>query len=222
MLEHMFRTLAIAANLAALPIALSFGGQAEVQAAPASEWEIGPIVRGRSLSPGMPARASRVGSDVFFDFPGPTARQGHVHYVTRPTGSLEGARRIVLRYRIDGERGARFLSQEDPRRQGELTMYFQRRGDNWTAKGRFGDYRWYAPVSTMMPLTPGTHEVVVPFDANWKSVHTATRESAPRAFAEALANAGRLGFVLGSKGGRGHGVFATAPARFTILDFRVE
>jgi hypothetical protein len=129
---------------------------------------------------------------------------------------------MVLRYRIEGERGVRFLAKEDPRQQGELTLYFQRRGDNWTAKGRYGTYRWYAPVSTMAALTPGTHEVVVPFDANWGSVYAQTRESAPEAYAQALANAGRIGFVLGSRGGRGHGVFATAPARFTILDFRVE
>ena len=220
----MFRVLALALSLAAIPAALTFPAPEPVRAAPAraAEWEIGPIIRGRSLSPGMPASPRREDGRVFFDIPGPTPRAGHVHYVTRATGPLTRARRIVLRYRIDAEPGARILSQENPGQQGELTLYFQRRGDNWSARGRYGTYRWYAPAATMAPLTPGVHEVVVPLDAEWKSVHSATRTQAPEAFADALANAARVGFVLGSRGGRGHGVFATAPARFTILDFRVE
>ena len=220
----MVRTLAFVLSLAAIPAALSSPAPEPVRAATAraAEWEIGPIVRGRSLSPGMPATPRIEDGRAVFDIPSPTPRAGHVHYVTRTTGPLTGARRIVLRYRIEGVPGVRILSQEDPGLQGELTLYFQRRGDNWTARGRYGTYRWYAPAATMMPLTPGTHEVVVPLDAEWKSVHSATRSAAPEAFADALANAGRVGFVLGSSGGRGHGVFATAPARFTILDFRVE
>ena len=220
----MSRYLVLVASLAAIPVALAVPPAEPVNAAPtrAAEWEIGPIVRGRSLSPGMPASASREAGATFFDIPGPTPQAGHVHYVTRATGPLTDARRIVLRYRIAGEPGVRVLSQENPRQPGELTLYFQRRGDDWTARGRYGTYRWYAPAATMAPLTPGVHEVVVPLDANWKSVHSATRTQAPEAFAEALANAARVGFVLGSRGGRGHGVFATAPARFTILDFRIE
>ena len=44
----------------------------------------------------------------------------------------------------------------------------------------------------------------------------------PRDFRAALAGAERVGFVFGSESGRGHGVYATGPARFTLLDFRVE
>lgn len=221
----MIRTAIAAAVLAALPLAaLSAPQPSAARSGPerAASWEIGPIVRGRSSSPGMPRHAARENGATFFDIPWPTAREGHVHYVTVPTGSLAGARRIVLRYRIDGARGVRILPQEHPDREATLSLYFQRRGDNWSAKGRYAHYRWYAPATAMGPLTPGMHEVSIPLDANWKSVNQGTRETEPRAFAAALANASRVGFVLGSRGGRGHGVFATGPARFTILDFRVE
>ncbi len=219
----MLRFLALATSLAALLMAaVPVPAPAHAAPAEAAAWEIGPIVRGRSLSPGMPASARHEGGAAVFDIPSPSPREGHVHYVTRATGPLTGAERIVLRYRIDGEPGVRVLSQQDRRLAGELTLYFQRRGDDWSARGRYGTYRWYAPAATMAPLTPGTHEVSVPLDAEWKSVHSATRTQAPEDFAASLANASRVGFVLGSRGGRGHGVFATAPARFTILDFRVE
>lgn len=228
--QAMIRALAIAASLAALPLAALIATPADAQLSrlselarqQADEWQIGPFYKGRSLSPGMPATATRAGDRAYFDFPWPTARAGHVHYVTRRTGPLTGARRIVLRYRIEGERGVRFRPQEHPDREATLSLYFQRRGDNWKARGRYATYRWYAPEALMGPLTPGTHEVSVPLDANWVAVMGANRRSAPEAFEAALANAARVGFVFGSRGGRGHGVFATAPARFTILDFRVE
>lgn len=221
----MIRALTLAASLAVLPLGpamIPTSAQAQVGPARAAEWEIGPIYRGRSLSPGMPLNPMRARDGAAFDIPGPTARQGHVHYVTRRTGPLTGASRIVLRYRIEGERGVRLVPQERPGNEATLSLYFQRRGDTWNAKGRYATYRWYAPGTAMGPLTPGTHEVVVPLDANWTAVQGASRKTAPEAFAAALADASRVGFVLGSKGGRGHGVFATAPARFTILDFRVE
>ena len=37
----------------------------------------------------------------------------------------------------------------------------------------------------------------------------------------APADPDRLGLVFGSSEGRGHGVFATRPARFTLLSFRI-
>jgi len=221
----MIRAAFLSALLAVISAAtLSVSGPAAAwpALARASEWQIGPILDGRSYSPGMPRHADRRDGAASFDIPWPTPREGHVHYVTLPTGPLTGARRIVLRYRIEGERGLRILPEENPRQKATLSLYFQRHGDTWNAKGRYATYRWYAPAAMMGPLTPGTHEVSVPLDANWVAVQGANRNSAPEAFDEALENASRVGFVLGSSGGRGHGVFATAPARFTILDFRVE
>lgn len=208
------RSLAIAAF--AVP-ALAVAGQA---AANASGWEIGPIVKGRSLSPGMPRTLDNGRNGPGFDFS--TSPRAHVHYVSTPSGSLENARSVTLRYRIDAREGTRFIAQAHPDKTPGITLYFQQRGDNWTAKGRYETYRWYSDISKLAPLTPGTHSVTIRFDDKWKAVGRSTNDSNPRAYAEALANASRIGFTFGSAGGRGHGVYATAPARFTVLDFRVN
>lgn len=57
---------------------------------------------------------------------------------------------------------------------------------------------------------------------DWKAVMSTTSSQNPSAFREALANAGRVGFVFESAGVRGHGVYANGPARFTILAFEIR
>ena len=200
-------TAAVATPLAAMP-----GAEA---------WEIGPFIRGRSYSEGMPAQPDPArGGGLAFDIP--TAGRGHVHYLTAPSGSLAEARRITIRYRIDAPRGTRFVPVQHPGETATLSLYFQQRGDNWSGKGRYETYRWYSPDRATVPLTPGEHTLAVGLDEPWISVWGRTPDAAPGGFGAALANAGRVGFVLGSRSGRGHGVYATAPARFTLLDFEVR
>jgi hypothetical protein len=99
-------------------------------------------------------------------------------------------------------------------------MFFQRAGDPWNAKGRYETYRWYAP--SVMDITPGIHQLTVQLTDNWGAVMRSTARNNPIAFREALDNADRVGFVLGARvGGAGHGVFATGPARMTVLSFQV-
>ena len=219
----MFRNIAIASagSLAlcgaALPATAAAPGTPQAQA-----WTIGPIVQGRNYSVGMPRHPMQSGSSIAIDLPGPTERDGHVHYVTFNPGSLEGARRIVMRYRIDMDAGTRIVPRENPRQAAMLSLHFQRRGDNWSGRGEYEAYRWYSPPAKMMPLTRGTHTVTVSLDENWKAVGRSYAKNNPRAFQAALRNTGAVGFTLGSRGGRGHGVYATGPARMTVLDFRVE
>ncbi|QWC56402.1 hypothetical protein F7D01_04220 [Erythrobacter sp. 3-20A1M] len=205
-------------SLLAIP-ALLASGVAIAQSA--SDWEIGPVVRGRNYSPGMPGHLSAGRDGPQFTFP-TGAREGSVHYVTLPVRSLAGAKELRLRYRIDAAPGTRFVAAENPKAQAAITLYFQRRGDNWSGRGRFEAYRWYAAPATMMPLSPGTHEIAVPLDRSWGAVMHTTARNDPAAFQEALDDAGRVGFVFGSAGGRGHGVYATGPARFTVLDFDIR
>lgn len=185
------------------------------------EWEIGPVIRGRNYSVNMPPHPLESAEGWYFDFPGPRRADGHVHYVTRATGPLDQARGIRLRYRIDARPGTRFVSQEYPDREPWLSLYIQRRGDDWAARGRTRYHRWYSPDSRVVPLEPGEHELTIMFEENWISVMGSDHERSPREFAAALAEAGRIGFTLGTHGGRGHGIYATAPARFTVLDFSV-
>lgn len=210
------RTIAVIAAATAALVASA----AVVAGPPADAWEIGPIIRGKNYSQRMPLRPEDTRAGPSFAIPGPTAAQGHVHYLTIPSGPLQGARRITLTYRIDAAPGARFVPQESPHLPATLSLYFQRAGDGWTV--RQPDWRWYSPANRTVPLRPGTHTVRIGLDEDWIAMTGPGAHANRRGFAAALADTARVGFTFGSEGGRGHGVYATAPARFTILDFRVE
>jgi hypothetical protein len=185
-----------------------------------SAWTIGPIIKGRNYSKGMPLRPSparRGGMQI--DIP---RAPGSVHYVTFRHGSLAGKSRIVMRYRIEGEPGARIVPTTVPTSPSMITLYFQRGGDNWSARGRFEAYRWYASFATQSPLTPGEHVLVAPLNGNWTAVQSSNARTNRAAFGDALANADQVGFVLGGGDGLGHGVSATGRARLIVTDFRVE
>jgi hypothetical protein len=183
-------------------------------------WTIGPIIRGDNFSKNMPLHpTARRGGGWYFDFPRPP---GSVHYVTFPHGSLAGKRRIVMRYRIEMAPGVRLAPPSAPQSPSILTLYFQRQGDNWSGRGPYEAYRWYATFSSHTPITAGTHEIVAPLNGNWTAVMRSTARTNPRGFSEALADADQVGFVLGGGDGFGHGVFATGPARLIVTDFRVE
>ncbi|WP_427969914.1 hypothetical protein [Altererythrobacter sp.] len=184
------------------------------------EWDIGPVIKGRNYSVNMPRSMFETRDGPAFDFPYPRAENGHVHYVTVPVRTLKGAKRMVLTYRIDARKDVRFIPQEFPQREALLSLYFQRAGDRWTR--RYPTYRWYAPNARTMPLSPGKHTVSIDFDEPWIAMMGGDNRTFPRAFDKALDDAMRVGFVFGSAGGRGHGVYATGPARFTVLDFHIE
>ncbi len=205
---------------AALALALAIPAAAELP--PAAAWQIGPLIKGRNYSQNMPLRPVPARDGVRIDFPYPDRDAGHVHYVTFPHGPLAGKRRIVMRYRIDAAPDARFVPQEFPDRPAVLSLYFQQRGDRWTAKGKYETYRWYSPADAVVPLTPGEHTVSIDLDDDWISVYGKTPDRKPQGFRDALARTARVGFTLGTeRGGRGHGVFATAPASLTVLSFEV-
>lgn len=201
----------------------TIGSVAVAATPPASEWDIGPVIRGTNYSQGMPRQPRPLRSGWSFDFPYADARAGHVHYVTFDPGSLEGASRIVVRYRVDAARNVRFVPQENPAETATVSLVFQRGGDNWSARGRYEFYRWYSPYATVQPIGPGEYEMSVSLsDPGWISVLGRSPATNPRAFAAALENAERVGLVFGWGGGRGHGVYATGPARFTLLSFDIR
>lgn len=195
---------------------------ASAQSASASEWTIGPVVRGRSLSPGMPLHPAQGRDGPTFAFPGPHERDGHVHYLTRPVGDLTRAREIVLRYRVDAAPGTRFVAQETPGETATVSLFLQRGGDNWSGRGAFAAYRWYSPPGTPVPLRPGTHTLRIALTPGWIDVNGQPASRAPDGFAQARREAQTVGVLFGSDSRRGHGVFATGPARFTVLDFTIR
>jgi len=218
----MILRTAILAVFAALA-ACGNGAEASAQPATASNpeaWVIGPFVRGRNYSRGVPLHPTpRRGGGFQIDLP---RAPGSVHAVTFRHGPLAGKRRIVMRYRVEAARGAGLVAASDGRSPSMITLYFQRAGDNWSGRGRFETYRWYATFATQTPLTPGDHVMVAPLDGAWTAVETSKATTNPAAFRAALANADQVGFVLGGGDGFGHGIVATGPARLIVTDFRVE
>ncbi len=215
-----------AATILTLTLA-ALGGAAPAPAAAAAvqtvepgEWTIGPIVRGRNYSRGMPLHPTpRRGGGFVIDLP---EAPGSVHYVTFRHGSLAGKRRIVMRYRIEAAPGVRIVPRTNPAQASMITPFFQRSGDNWSARGPYEAYRWYATFATQSQLRPGTFEMIAPLNGNWTAVETSSARTNPEGFRDALANADQVGFVLGGGDGYGHGVYATGPARLIVTEFRVE
>ena len=209
-----------------LPLALLTGATGAPAPAPATErqvsaWEIGPVVRGRNYSVGMPARPrGGPGGTVEFDFP--LAGRGEVDAMTRPIGSLVQARKITMRYRIEAAPGTRFHPAETPDEPATISLYFQRSGDSWSGRGPFASYRWYVPGRAVATIAPGEHQITIAFDEVWTNVLGQPNSQWPDAYAAARREAARIGIAFGSAGRRSHGVYATGPARFTLLALTVE
>lgn len=188
---------------------------------PAGAWEIGPIIRSHNYSEGMPVQpAQGPRGTLVMDFP--LAGRGQVDALTTGIGSLEGARQVTLRYRIDAPPGTRFVADELPNEPATVSLYVQQAGDTWTARGRYASYRWYAPARGVIPLSPGEHAVTLRFDDRWTNVQGVPNGDLPREYAAALASAARIGIAFGSPSRRSHGVYATGPARFTLLALDIE
>ncbi|GLR48039.1 hypothetical protein [Sphingomonas astaxanthinifaciens] len=208
------RILSLAALLA-LPLAA-----ASAAPPPPSAWTVGPIVYGVSRSPGLPLRPQRAagGAIAVAIPPAPYS----LHGLTFAPGSLAGKRRIVMRYRVEAAPGTALIATSDHRSPGIITLFLQRRGDDWSAQGLFETYRWYATFATQT-LRPGAEQTMVaPLNANWTAVMTSSARTRPAEFRAALADASAVGVVLGGGDGFGHGVEASAPARLVITDFRIE
>ncbi|MEA3065105.1 MAG: hypothetical protein QOJ27_1551 [Sphingomonadales bacterium] len=215
-----------ATTLAALVLLGACGDNAQASAQPRAAasnpatWTVGPIIRGRNYSKGAALHPSpRRGGGFQIDLP---RAPGSVHYVTFRHGPLTGKRRMVMRYRVEADPGVRFLAASDGKSAAMITLYFQRAGDNWSGRGQFEAYRWYATFATQTPLTPGDHVMAASLDARWTAVETSNAQGDPAAFRAAIAAADQVGFVLGGGDGYGHGIFATGRARLIVTDFRVE
>lgn len=174
---------------------------------PKSGWHIGPTINGRNLSRGMPSRPTKLGSGWYFDFP--TDPNSHVHYVQNFSAAPRNGVRIT--FRVEGE--ADFIPQEAPHLQAIISIQLQRKGDNWSGRDK---YNYYRVFSQPIPLTPGTHTLDAPFNGKWIAVHGSAMDYDVLLAAEHLDN---VGILFGSSGGYGHGVYATAPARFILESY---
>jgi hypothetical protein len=186
----------------------------------AGAWLIGPNVRGRNYSRGMPLTPSpHPRGGWYIDFP---QAPGRINSVTFRHGSLAGKKRIVMRYRIEADPGVKIVPASAPEWPAIITLQFQRAGDTWTARGEFETYRWFGTFASQSPLRPGEREMVAPLNGNWTAIQTSSAKSNPAAFQQAIAGADRVGFVFGGGNSYSHGVYATGRARLVVTQFRVE
>lgn len=191
--------------------------------AQASSWEIGPMVRGENRSP----RAERVevpGALVAVEIPHGVVgdKVGELSGLTFVHGSLEGKTRIRVRFRIEAAPDVRIVNSQDAGA-ACINLFFQRRGDNWSAVGEYEDDRWYAGWSHVTPvLVNQTYEMDVSLDdPQWGATTNSTAASNPTGFADAKANAERVGLVFGGGDGHAHGLYATGRAVFILEAFEV-
>ncbi len=186
-------------------------------------WEIGPIMWGDNESVDVPLNPNLHPDGWSVDVPHPTREQGHVHYVTVPTDPLSPDSTVTLRLRIEADQATRLVPVKFPDAKGLITLYFQRGGDIWTGEGEFAWYRWYAGFGTVTDPRSGDLVMTARLDdPRWGAVMGGNAATNPAEFAEALANASRIGFVLGGGDGLGHGVYATDPLRLVVTAFEVN
>lgn len=193
----------------------------------ASVWHIGPRLtasQGGNKSPGMPPHPTQTSNGFYFDVP--TNNGEKVDYVTFNHGPLTGKSQIRMKYTIDAPNSMLYAVPEidfNARYGAQMTMYFQRERDNWTGRDEYETYRWFATFMPTKYLSHGEHEIVVPLNGNWTAVSSSTAIGNPSAFKEAIDNSCCVGFVFGGNEiSYGHGMRATAPARFTVTEFTVE
>jgi hypothetical protein len=165
-------------------------------------WTAGPTLGGEDYSAGTIVNGNVI------TIP---AAPGHANYITQPC-NLNGKSKISLRYTFTGTA----TPKSDPTAPSIISLYFQRKGDNWQTDG----WRWFAAFAMKSPITPGSHEIVASLDGAWSSVMTMTAASNPAEFAAAKADTSVCGFVLGGGTGLGHGI--SGPAMLTINGFTVE
>ena len=127
-----------------------------------------------------------------------------------------------MRYRIDADPGVRIEPITGPGMPSIITLYFQRRGDDWSGTDEYETYRWYATFASQLPITSGEHQIIAPLNGNWTAIQTSSARNNPTAFSAALNQADEVGFVLGGGTGYGHGVFATGQARITVSAFTIQ
>lgn len=203
-----------------------------------SVWYSGPHPYGESRSVGVPLHpdASPAGPTIAlpvgnWDGPSDPINEtdhsntgGHLHALSINYGPLTGKKLIRAKIQVTVPDGVTILPHTaGPGSPAMIGLYFQEKGDDWSAAGTYEDYRWYSSFDEIMPVVNGVFELTAPMDATWTATQTSTRAGDPNGFQKAVDNAQALGLTFGGGSGLSHGLYASGPgARLTILEFTVE
>ena len=183
-----------------------------------SSWTIGPIIQGGNRSVGvvpMP-RPAAIPDGWKFQFPSP---RGKVGYITSPrTLSIAGK---TLRMCFDIVGPGTFKATDGS--EAKVRLYFQRRGDNWTAAGSYQDYRWWSTTGfAVLEVKNGVCISSVVNTSNWSQALGKPASMRMTEFNTAVLNVGVVGFTFGGTF-YGHGVYAaTGTPKFILREFSID
>lgn len=171
-------------------------------------WLIGPFVNGKNHSKNMPLRPEITSTGWCIGL----TTDSKVDAVLTNCDGVSGT--IRAKFRIKGS----VVPFEQHDSSPLISLYFQQKGDNWSAKGDMQYYRWYS--GQIATFVAGDGELIIPLTPElWGSVFGRNGADHSERFAEAMKNAHRVGIVFGWSAGRSHGV--TGNAVFELLEWNV-
>ena len=177
-------------------------------------WTIGPVINGVNSSHNVPLHPTAEAGGWVFNFP---VGVDGVHYVTTNyAGSIGHFSNLHIKYSITG--GGKFVAN-DGCSPSLIRPYFQEAGDDWSGAGVFEGYRWWGNGKATQ-LADGTFTIDISLTdvTQWGDVFA---HQDPSWFNMAKGNVGNIGFTFGACSG-GHGVYATSPTQFHLLEFSLQ
>lgn len=150
---------------------------------------------------------------------------GHFHYCTTDTPVPPGATRMDVTFLVDADDGAEVRPRTAPSGPSMLSLYMQRKLENFSGEGKYVYYRWFTYPIYLWQEGVGWHNrgeitISAPLDIDhWHEEDSENRDAQGRGlpndptrrqqfFVEMLANCQLIGFVGGGGDGQGHGFFA--------------
>src|SRR5262245_6631367 len=153
-----------------------------------------------------------------FDFPpkGPS-----VGYVVKTAPKLSLGQTISIKFTIEGY-GTLVPTDSDP--PARVRLYLQRAGDNGSGAGPYQHYRYWGHPDVVLGAARDYEVSVELKPENWSDVFGASGNEHPQAFADAVANAGVIGFTFGGMFA-GHGIYVkqgTGSVRFVLKEYSIK
>lgn len=176
-------------------------------------WYIGPMVHGTNFSKNLPKRPTLTNTGWKIKM----EADSELDSVTIDTGPLPKKGFITATLLLSNPL-ALYPSEQKLLPAG-FSIFIQRKGDNWSAKGEYEHYRWYSPI---VPLNNTLKTLRMPLDADLEQWRSIMGQGTPEGFYEALANASRVGIVFGWEGGRSHGILTRYPSTIELIEWKIE
>ena len=186
-----------------------------------SGWYFGPIIKGKNWSKGMPKRPDFTPDPSrILEFEMPVGIGAEVDYLVGDPITLTGKDKLLFAFDYQGPEP---YPVEGPSAPATATICLMRRGDNWSAKGKYEHYRWYQPTP-LLRIKEGKWAVELSLtEGEWTNVFGRKAKDYPEQFDACLKNLGNIAICFGTRRARGHGVRARdAGGLFTLIKLEAQ